>query len=535
VPIVQISRIQHRRGRATDLPQLAAGELGWVIDEQRLYIGNGTVADGAPAVGNTEILTANSTSFSDAVAYVYKGYLGDATPITTGDGIDLVRTLQERLDDYVSVKAFGAVGDGSTNDTDAIQRALNELYCDTDRTDTRSRRLLFFPAGQYNIVGPIYIPPHAQLAGEGPDKTVIYQSGGYSAVAKMQDSLKQQGANIGNSSATLPTNINIENITFKNGEAYAGFQIERASNIRFNNCKFQGTYAAGGADVANSKGVTVISSTALPCSNIIFDSCQFTKFARLVDFSQDVTSAKFINCNFSIGYYGVIIGEQLDGSTNGLTLGPKDVKILSSQFATIKTNAILVKESGVGADAGVGEVRNIVSFNNFFASTVGTNNEGIDSLNTYPAIQFDTDECVSELDYFELSQKRAYHLNPVPEVQGIGINTRSIRQITLADSSISPNNTGINLPALEGKSIKIEYKIERGIQFRVGVLTINASTGYVSYNDDYEESNGDIGVTLSVVLSDKDSTAGNETIEVKYITTTISTDATMNYRVIEIV
>lgn len=535
MPIVQISRIQHRRGRATDLPQLAAGELGWVIDEQRLYIGNGTVADGAPAVGNTEILTANSTSFSDAVAYVYKGYLGEATPITTGDGIDLVRTLQERLDDYVSVKAFGAVGNGSANDTAAIQRALNELYCDIDRTDVRSRRLLFFPAGQYNIVGPIYIPPHAQLAGEGSDKTVIYQSGGNSAVAKMQDSLKQQGANIGNSSATLPTNINIENITFKNGEAYAGFEIERASNIRFNNCKFQGTYAAGGADVANSKGVTVISTTSLPCSNVTFDSCQFTKFARLVDFSYDVTSAKFINCDFSIGYYGVIIGEQLDGSTNGLTLGPKDVKILSSQFATIKTNAILVKGSSVGADAGVGEIRNIVSFNNFFASTVGTNNEGINSLNTYPAIQFDTDECVSELDYFELSQKRSSSLKPIPEVQGIGINTKQIKKITLADGNTAATTTGITLPALEGKSIRIEYKIERGIQFRVGVLTVNASANYVSFNDDYEESNGDMGVVLTAVMDDLDSTAGNESVTIKYTTTVISTDATMDYRVIEIV
>jgi hypothetical protein len=57
VPVVQISRIQIRRGIATDLPQLAAGELGWAIDEQKLYIGNGTVADGAPAVGNTEVLT----------------------------------------------------------------------------------------------------------------------------------------------------------------------------------------------------------------------------------------------------------------------------------------------------------------------------------------------------------------------------------------------------------------------------------------------------------------------------------------------
>jgi hypothetical protein len=57
MPIVQISRIQHRRGKLTDLPQLASGELGWVVDSQRLYIGNGTVADGAPAIGNTEIVT----------------------------------------------------------------------------------------------------------------------------------------------------------------------------------------------------------------------------------------------------------------------------------------------------------------------------------------------------------------------------------------------------------------------------------------------------------------------------------------------
>ena len=70
MPIVQISRIQHRRGKATDLPQLAAGELGWVIDDQRLFIGNGTVADGAPAVGNTEIVTLLATDIDgDELTY----------------------------------------------------------------------------------------------------------------------------------------------------------------------------------------------------------------------------------------------------------------------------------------------------------------------------------------------------------------------------------------------------------------------------------------------------------------------------------
>ena len=133
MPIVQISRIQHRRGIKADLPQLAAGELGFVIDEQRLFIGNGTVADGAPAVGNTEIMTAGSSAFTTALSYVYKGYLGDSTPITTGASGDVSRTLQQRLDDYISVKAFGAVGDDSTADLSAIQRAIDEVYSDTDQ------------------------------------------------------------------------------------------------------------------------------------------------------------------------------------------------------------------------------------------------------------------------------------------------------------------------------------------------------------------------------------------------------------------
>jgi len=59
VAVVQISKIQHRRGKETitGLPQLASAELGWAVDTQKLYIGNGSVDEGAPAVGNTEILT----------------------------------------------------------------------------------------------------------------------------------------------------------------------------------------------------------------------------------------------------------------------------------------------------------------------------------------------------------------------------------------------------------------------------------------------------------------------------------------------
>ena len=55
--IVQISRITNRKGRQENLPQLAGAELGWSINTRQLYIGNGTLQEGAPVIGNTEILT----------------------------------------------------------------------------------------------------------------------------------------------------------------------------------------------------------------------------------------------------------------------------------------------------------------------------------------------------------------------------------------------------------------------------------------------------------------------------------------------
>ncbi len=62
--ITQISRIQHRRGLRESLPQLAAGELGWAVDTQELFIGNGTVSDGAPETGNTKIITEDDNILS---------------------------------------------------------------------------------------------------------------------------------------------------------------------------------------------------------------------------------------------------------------------------------------------------------------------------------------------------------------------------------------------------------------------------------------------------------------------------------------
>ena len=527
MPIVQISRIQHRRGKRTDLPQLAAGELGWVVDEQRLFIGNGTVSDGAPAVGNTEIVTSGSSAFTTALSHTYKGYLGESTPV----GTTQQRTLQQRLDDYVSVKDFGAKGDDSTADITAIQNAIDEIYTDTDKNDTRSRRVLFFPAGTYRINAALKIPPYATLIGEGPDKTIIRNSANNAVMVTMDDD-GNVGANIGNSGATTPTQIQISSMTLRNTVAYGGVSLDRVTHAYFNNVKFQGSYASGGSDASTSKGVTVNHSNATySTSNVTFNQCQFTKFARLVDVSYNATNVRFHACDFSTAYYGALIGAEMDGSTAGLNDGPRDMQFTSSSWSTIGQQAILVAPA-TGATDGAGP-RHIVSHANYYAKTVANNFEGTGTFSEVPVIQFDNDECTSSQDFFERTDLRqsdgSSNLNAAPEVQGIGVSSKLIKSQTLPDNTSSA--TTINeYPALSSKGISIKYKITRGTLDRTGEFIISASTTAVGFDDTFTESGADVGVTLTAVLDDKDSTSGNETVAFKFTTTSTGTAATIDYQ-----
>jgi hypothetical protein len=97
--IVQISQIKHRRGTNENLPQLASAELGWSVDTQQLYIGNGTLAEGAPEIGNTEILTVNSdipgvpTTQSQTLAYGTTANVASAAFDNTKPGITMNYTI----------------------------------------------------------------------------------------------------------------------------------------------------------------------------------------------------------------------------------------------------------------------------------------------------------------------------------------------------------------------------------------------------------------------------------------------------------
>ena len=55
--VIEVAKLQVRSGLQENLPALDTGEFGWCVDTQRLFIGKGTLAEGAPQTGVTEILT----------------------------------------------------------------------------------------------------------------------------------------------------------------------------------------------------------------------------------------------------------------------------------------------------------------------------------------------------------------------------------------------------------------------------------------------------------------------------------------------
>lgn len=103
-----------------------------------------TVTAGSFVVGQTyRILSVGTTNFTlIGAAANTVGLHFIATGVGTGDGTaELSQTVETKLRQTVSVTDFGVVGDGVTNDTVAIQTAINAI--------SLTGGTLFFPKGTY--------------------------------------------------------------------------------------------------------------------------------------------------------------------------------------------------------------------------------------------------------------------------------------------------------------------------------------------------------------------------------------------------
>lgn len=520
--IVQISRITNRKGLTENLPQLAGAELGWCIDSRRLFIGNGTLQEGAPIIGNTEILT----EFSDITvlsSYTYQD-IAVGYPAQTGPSAStpVVRTVQAKLDDFADVRDFGAVGDGITDDTAAINRALYQLYC--VQANSAVRRSLYFPAGTYIVSESIVIPTYAKLVGEGADCSIIQlvTSGDISSlsayVARFGDSKQQTGVNIGNNGAVAPRNIEISSITFASSVITDVFLVEDATQCWFDSVNFVGPLTESdiisGLATDDIAGVRFSSTSTLICNDITFDKCAFEGLTYGISTDQQIKSVTVSNSKFNLLYSGIAFG--LSTPVNG---GPTGFRAVHNMFDKIYSYGISYENVSMNASA----------YNAFY--DVGNEYTGNPVV---PSILFGTDNNISIGDMFERTDDNSYVI-PNIRIVGQAVNTGTQIQIgrytrengrTFAIGNNQSNQTVFTVNSDNTKAFQMSYTIVRDTAIRYGTLIVTAqnsddSSLTLSYSDEFTE-NFDAGVTLSVTQS-------GTLVSVKYTSTDTGLTGTLTY------
>ncbi len=495
--ILQISRITNRKGLYENLPQLAGGEIGWAIDERKLFIGNGTTEDGAPVVGNTEILTQFSDltvlseyTYSD-IAVGYSAQTGE-TPSSP-----IVRTVQTKLDDTASVRDFGAVGNGVTDDTDAINRALYQLFC--VNSNSQIRRSLFFPAGTYLVTDTIKIPPYAKLVGEGADSSTIVMTTGAAAVPEFVASFSDDEQNTSsiNPGAVMPRNIEINSMSFQTTDVRHVFSVQYAEQCTFENVNFIGPYTNSdivdpGFDpvATDNKSCIQFNSTAQEiCNQIIFDRCKFTGQTFAFKDSEGTQGITVSNSAFETLYQGVVLGTGTP--SNG---GPTGFRIVHNQFNDIYNEAIVFDDVEM----------NVSAYNAFY--NVG-NAIGAGTPVT-PIISIVNDNNVSMGDMFQRTEADN-NLKPRVSITGgattsSGLNTLGrFQQENGKTLEIADNVTDSTLftkNQVDVKAFIMYYTMVRGGEVRHGKFTVTSTTSGATYSDDYTET-ADIDVSLKAVTS----------------------------------
>jgi hypothetical protein len=235
------------------------------------------------------------------------------------------RVLTSRLQDFVSVKDFGAVGNGVANDTAAIQAAINAAQAGFGK--------LYVPAGTYNVTGLTYNgdkPLDMQGDGEGSfsvstivnpvtmfcltqTSAKLFQrtSGGNSAVKTFSNfSVKNTS---GGSSETAFYSENGTLCNFENISGYGfqyGIRHQRTVYSQMNGVQFRGC--------VNGFNFTNITATVTPYilnalgNNGYFNNCLSFRNCHAMDatvgFAVAGVTVEFENCDASSSTTGFLFG-----------------------------------------------------------------------------------------------------------------------------------------------------------------------------------------------------------------------------------
>ena len=334
--VIQISKIQHRRGLKNNnvgIPQLSAAELAWAVDTQELYIGNGSVSEGAPYVGNTKILTEHDNIIELASSYRF----ASTDPTIT---LSIPRSLSSKLDEQVSILDFGAVPDGSTDCSDAFETAFSQLF---RNADNKYKKTLILANGTYLFNRSIKIPSNTRMQGETQSGVILdFYANDISLITELGTEVTGPFTDV-----DRPTDIYISNLTI--AATVGQFVITGLKDSVFDQVTFSAGYQLGDPVpvIADVEPAVYWENTSYDTrvNNIVFEKCKFINHRLGLHCRQIVptevlqTQIKIHQCEFLENHTSVLI-TGVENQINKWTIS-------QSKFEEISTS-VLYADQGTG-------------------------------------------------------------------------------------------------------------------------------------------------------------------------------------------
>ena len=532
--VVQISRIQVRRGKGTNgIPQLAGGEFGWAVDNRALYIGNGSVAEGSPAVGNTKIITEHDDLFSLANSYTYlNGITVQTGPSATAP---VTRTLQERLDEIVNIKSFGATGDGATDETVAIQRAIDQLYINNSTKGTEQSRVrLYIPAGLYKVSGTIYIPPYTTIYGDGIDKTKFNMTGNAAVFQTVNGSSVAGNYADDSTSTTLnqASNIHLEGFTVSTTSATSpAIKLQSVKSSHFKEIKITGPWTTGTAVTTSNAGMELGSlSSVVGTQKNKFDHIMFNGLSVGIASDDDIYNNHWHCSHFTNLGHGVVFGEGTSLGAQGQITAPCKNTISHCSFMDIDKEAILITNG----------TNNTSTHNNF----EGVGNVGGNEGNAqYSVIDFNKPGNSSVEDYFARTADLGYNqtyistYKYVSEIKGkVNATLGGLNSLEVQEASSSTYL--FRLPGDYSRTYEIDYYYSSSIANaqRSGTMEfmLDVATNTLSFVDDHTyqgDSQYETALTFTAATINADGQSGVDTIVVSMLNSITNDQGEFNYKI----
>ena len=497
-----ISRLQHRRGLKSDLPSnLHEGEIGWCLDTRELFIGNGD-AYGA----NTQVLT-QWTPIDDLVQHTYRG----ATGIPSAA---LPRSIGSKLDDTVSVRDYGAKGNGVDDDHAAIQAAIIDRYSKSvaeGHSSLSGYVTIWMPAGTYRITQPLKLYPYVRLQGDGSNRTrIVIDNAQANCVVQTVDSKGNTDINIGMDSAIIPTGIDLIDLWLDQPNVGGDIvRLQRTSAVRLDGVRLSGQTDINSVQI-DTAAVRIQSLGSIISSSVfIIHDSEIYGTGHAVYADDPVHDIRVDLSNIHHCWHGVTFG------ANPVLGGPSRIRITNNSFSSIKSTGIACYGTNPG----------VISTGNTF-DDVGAS----DSSNQI-IWGAGTNGCASIGDQFGVSTVASVKdNNPGKNIivgpQQVSISTympNLIGPLTLLDNHPTiPVEMTITYDTATFNNINIDYSLSRATSKRSGRLTILTDGIRAVLQDEFNTLGSDLGVTFGYRIS-----AGKLTLT--YITTNTGAAATMSY------